>query len=103
MLICASLEPRNALESVQALRISPISRSYLPASPPYPPQISPTSRPHLPHIRFAFHLLDVSTKSKDLQNVFKAVTQNGRSIMMTALFGVIIVYIYAILGYVYLR
>ena len=51
---------------------------------------------------FAFHLLDVITKSKDLQNVFKAVTQNGRSIMMTAVFGVIIVYIYAIVGYVYL-
>ena len=26
---------------------------------------------------FAFHLLDITTKSKDLQNVFKAVTQNG--------------------------
>ena len=51
---------------------------------------------------FAFHLLDIITKSKDLQAVFQAVTQNGRSIMMTAVFGVIIVYIYAIIGYVYL-
>jgi hypothetical protein len=51
---------------------------------------------------FAFHLLDITTKSKDLQNVFKAVTQNGRSILATALFGVIIVYIYAIIGYIYL-
>ena len=52
---------------------------------------------------FAFHLLDVITKSPDLQNVFRAVTQNGRSILMTAFFGVIIVYLYAIIGLVYLR
>ena len=84
--------------------ISPLHLAYIsPTSRLYLPNIFHISRPHLPHIRFAFHLLDVSTKSKDLQNVFKAVTQNGRSIMMTALFGVIIVYIYAILGYVYLR
>ena len=35
-------------------------------------------------------------KSNDLRAVFKAVTQNGYSILMTALFGVVTVYIYAI-------
>ena len=50
---------------------------------------------------FAFHLLDIITTSKDLQSVFTAVTKNGRSILATAFFGLIIVYIYAIIGYLY--
>ena len=45
---------------------------------------------------FSFHLLDMVNKSNDLRAVFKAVTQNGYSILMTALFGVVTVYIYAI-------
>lgn len=48
---------------------------------------------------FSTHLLDVVNKSADLQNVFMAVTLNGRSIAMTALFGAIIIYLFAVVGY----
>jgi len=48
---------------------------------------------------YCFHLLDIVNKSTDLQSVFKAVTLNGRSILMTAVFGFIIIYIYAIVGF----
>ena len=48
---------------------------------------------------FSVHLLDIVNKSADLQNVFKAVTLNGRSIAMTALFGAIIIYLFAVVGY----
>lgn len=50
---------------------------------------------------YAFHLLDLANKSTDLQSVFKAVTLNGRSILMTAIFGFIVIYLYAILGYAF--
>ena len=52
---------------------------------------------------FSVHLLDIVNKSADLQNVFTAVTLNGRSILMTALFGVIIIYLYAIVGFAFLQ
>ncbi len=47
---------------------------------------------------FCFHLLDIVNKSSDLQNVFKAVTLNGSSILLTAIFGGLVVWIYAIVG-----
>ena len=50
---------------------------------------------------FSFHLLDMVNKSKDLQSVFHAVTLNGRSILMTAVFGFVIIYIYAIVGFAF--
>ena len=49
---------------------------------------------------FCVHLLDIVTKSKDLQSVTAAVTLNGSSLVMTTILGMIIVYVYAILGYV---
>ena len=48
---------------------------------------------------FCFHLLDVVNKSAILQNVFRAVTQNGISLLLTALFGFIVIWIYAVVGY----
>ena len=50
---------------------------------------------------FSFQLLDMVNKSKDLQQVFRAVTLNGRSILVTALFGAVIIWIYAIVGYAF--
>ena len=49
---------------------------------------------------YCFHLFDITSKSRDLQNVWKAVSQNGRAILMTLAFTMVIVYIYAIFGYV---
>jgi len=48
---------------------------------------------------FSVHLLDIVNKSADLQNVLRAVTENGRSIAMTALFGAIIIYLFAVVGF----
>ena len=48
---------------------------------------------------YAFHLLDMVNKSVDLQYVFKSVTLNGRSLVLTAVFGVVIIWIYAIVGF----
>ena len=51
---------------------------------------------------FCFHLLDIVNKSNDLQAVFQAVTLNGRSIVLTAVFGFIVVWIYAIIGFAFM-
>ena len=48
---------------------------------------------------FCFHLLDIVNKFSDLQNVFKAVTLNGSTILLTGIFGGLVVWIYAIVGY----
>ena len=48
---------------------------------------------------FSVHLVDVIAKSKDLQYVFRSVTTHGKSILWTAFFGIIVIYIYAAAGY----
>jgi Ca2+/Na+ antiporter len=52
---------------------------------------------------FSFHLLAIAEISPDLKNVMRAVTQNGKSLVLTAIFGVIIIYLYAIVGFVFFR
>ena len=47
---------------------------------------------------FSLHLVDVVNKSSDLQYVFRSVTTHGRSIVWTAFFGSIVIYIYAVAG-----
>lgn len=49
------------------------------------------------------HLLDIVNKSKDLQSVAGAISLNARSLAMTALFGMIIIYIYSIIGFAFLQ
>jgi len=48
---------------------------------------------------FCIHLLDMINKSKDLKDVFKAMSLKGRSILLTAIFGAVVVWIYSIIGY----
>jgi len=48
---------------------------------------------------FSIHLLDILTKSKDLMAVTLAVTTNGRSILLTAVLGWIIIYIYTVVAF----
>ena len=48
---------------------------------------------------FCVPLLEIVNSSDDLHHVVKAVTTNGSSIIATALFGVVIVWMYAILGH----
>jgi len=48
---------------------------------------------------FAFLLFDVVDRSVILNNVIKSVTQNYKQLLMTVVLGVIMIYIYATIGY----
>jgi len=50
-------------------------------------------------ITYCLHLLDVINRSDVLRNVVKAVTHNLKQLLATALLGVIMIYIYSILGF----
>ncbi|KAL1510122.1 hypothetical protein AB1Y20_006454 [Prymnesium parvum] len=52
---------------------------------------------------YAFLLLDIVLRDADLQNVFKAITSHGRSILVTAFFGFIVIYFFAIIGMILLN
>jgi len=52
---------------------------------------------------FGFHLLDFSLKDPQTRNVLKAVTQNGKLILLTALLGLILIYLYAMIAFFYLK
>ncbi|KAK4470965.1 hypothetical protein MN116_006470 [Schistosoma mekongi] len=48
-------------------------------------------------------LLDVVTREETLLNVVRSVTKNGRSIFLTGILALIIIYLYAIVGYAYFQ
>lgn len=48
-----------------------------------------------------FQLLDVVYREETLLNVIKSVTRNGRSIVLTAVLALILVYIFSVVGYVF--
>ena len=52
---------------------------------------------------FSFHLLGVITRSELLKYVIKSVTQNGKSILLTVVLALVIIYIYAIFGFIFFR
>eukprot|EP00742_Colponemidia_sp_Colp-10_P012495 GILJ01014046.1.p1 GENE.GILJ01014046.1~~GILJ01014046.1.p1 ORF type:complete len:1502 (+),score=223.85 GILJ01014046.1:272-4777(+) len=52
---------------------------------------------------FAFHLLGTINKSSVLKNVVVAVTQNGRSLLLTGLLGCMFVYLFTIVAFVGFR
>lgn len=52
---------------------------------------------------YAFHLLDMSFRNDQVSNVLKAVTTNGKSILLTALLATVIIYIYSIVAFWFLR
>jgi len=52
---------------------------------------------------FCVHLFNTVEISIDLQNVLRAVTKNGKSLAVTAIFGVMIVYLFAIWGFTSFR
>jgi len=51
----------------------------------------------------AYHLMDLVYRSETLKNVLKAVTFNGTQLLMTALLALIVLYFYAILGFLLMR
>ncbi|OON22954.1 RIH domain protein [Opisthorchis viverrini] len=48
-------------------------------------------------------LLDVVNREETLLNVIRSVTKNGRSILLTAVLALVIIYMYALLGYLFFR
>eukprot|EP00299_Pterocystis_sp_00344_P020311 c9964_g1_i1.p1 GENE.c9964_g1_i1~~c9964_g1_i1.p1 ORF type:complete len:1731 (-),score=431.55 c9964_g1_i1:75-5267(-) len=52
---------------------------------------------------FSVHLLNTVEMSIDLKNVLRAVTLNGKSLAITSIFGVMIVYLFAIWGFLAFR
>ena len=51
----------------------------------------------------ALHLVSIINRSALLQNVIKAVTKNGRSLLLTVLLGIIIIYLFSVIGFVLFR
>ena len=52
---------------------------------------------------FSVLLFDVVKREETLLNVMKSVTRNGRSIVLTAIFAMILVYLFSIVGYMFFR
>lgn len=52
---------------------------------------------------YSLHLLDMSLRAPAVQNVLKAVTVNGKSILLTALLALTVIYVYSIAAFWFLR
>lgn len=52
---------------------------------------------------FCFHLMDIVYRQETLRNVLKSVTRNGHQLLMTAVLLAFLVYIYAVLGFIFFR
>ena len=50
-----------------------------------------------------FQLLDVVYREETLVNVIRSVTKNGRSILLTAVLAVILIYLFSIVGFIFFR
>ena len=48
-------------------------------------------------------LFDVVVREETLWNVMMSVTRNSRSILLTALFAIILVYLFSIIGFIFFR
>lgn len=53
--------------------------------------------------KFLFQLFDLIYREETLFNVIKSVTRNGRSILLTALLALILVYLFSIVGFLFLK
>lgn len=52
---------------------------------------------------FSVLLFDVVYREETLLNVMKSVTRNGRSILLTAVFAIILVYLFSIIGFIFFK
>ena len=56
------------------------------------------------HFKLAlFQLFDLVYREETLLNVIKSVTRNGRSIILTAVLALILVYLFSIVGYLFFK
>lgn len=51
---------------------------------------------------YTLHLLDVITRFPTLRNVIQAVTKNSKQLLLTAMLGLIIIYIFSVIAFSYL-
>jgi len=58
---------------------------------------------YISKIFYCLHLLDIVGRSPTLQNIIQAVTLNRLQLLMTGLLGIILIYIYAVVGYFFLN
>jgi hypothetical protein len=54
-------------------------------------------------ILLTFQLFDVVYREETLLNVIRSVTRNGRSIILTAVLALILVYMFSIIGYMFFK
>ena len=52
---------------------------------------------------YSLMLLDVVYREDTLLNVIRSVTKNGRSILLTAVLAVILIYLFSIVGFIFFR
>lgn len=52
---------------------------------------------------YLFQLFDVVYREETLLNVIRSVTRNGRSIILTAVLALILVYLFSIIGYIFFK
>lgn len=52
---------------------------------------------------FFLQLFDLVYREETLLNVIKSVTRNGRSIVLTAVLALILVYLFSIVGYIFFK
>jgi inositol 1,4,5-triphosphate receptor type 1 len=55
------------------------------------------------YIFLTFQLFDVVYREETLLNVIRSVTRNGRSIILTAVLALILVYMFSIIGYMFFK
>lgn len=55
------------------------------------------------HLFVSFQLFDVVYREETLLNVIRSVTRNGRSIILTAVLAIILVYMFSIIGYIFFK
>lgn len=51
---------------------------------------------------YTLQLLDVITRVPTLRNVIQAVTKNYKQLLLTAMLGLIIIYVFSVIAYVFL-
>jgi inositol 1,4,5-triphosphate receptor type 1 len=54
-------------------------------------------------VLLTFQLFDVVYREETLLNVIRSVTRNGRSIILTAVLALILVYMFSIIGYMFFK
>jgi hypothetical protein len=55
------------------------------------------------NFKFPSQLFDVVYREETLLNVIRSVTRNGRSIILTAVLAIILVYMFSIIGYIFFK